>query len=73
MLPTIERMLLNKFRRGPPKKKKKKERKKGFFIFVVTRPYVILHCTYLRCDVNHHAAHGTILINFGSEKRFCIF
>ena len=24
-------------------------------------------------DVKHHAAHGTILINFGSEKRSYIF
>jgi len=30
MLPTIERMLLNKFRRGSPKKRKKKKEKKDF-------------------------------------------
>jgi hypothetical protein len=24
-------------------------------------------------DVKHHAAHGTILINFGSEKRSYVF
>jgi hypothetical protein len=41
-------------------------------IEVVTRPYVMSKISYFivrTFDVKHHAAHGTILINFGSEKR----
>jgi hypothetical protein len=41
-------------------------------IEVVTRPYVMSKISYFIVrifDVKHHAAHGTILINFGSEKR----
>ena len=43
---------------------------------LVTRPYVMSKISYFivrTFDVKHHAAHGTILINFGSEKRSYIF
>ena len=45
-------------------------------IEVVTRPYGLSKISYFivrTFDVKHHAAHGTILINFGSEKRSYIF
>ena len=47
-------------------------------IEVVTRPYVMSKISYFivrtgAFDVKHHAAHGTILINFNSEKRSYIF
>jgi hypothetical protein len=45
-------------------------------IEAVTRPYVMSKISYFivrTFDVKHHAAHGTILINFGSEKRSYIF
>ena len=45
-------------------------------IEVVTRPYVMSNISYFivrTFDVKHHAAHGTILINFGSEKRSYVF
>jgi hypothetical protein len=41
-------------------------------IEVVTRPYVMSKISYFivrTFDEKHHAAHGTILINFGSEKK----
>jgi hypothetical protein len=41
-------------------------------IEVVARPYVRSKISYFivrTFDVKHHAAHGTILINFDSEKR----
>ena len=47
-----------------------------FHIEVVTRPYVMSKMSYFivrTLDVKHHAAHGTILFNFGLEKRFYIF
>jgi hypothetical protein len=45
-------------------------------IEVVTRPYVMSKISYFivrTFDVKYHAAYGTILINFGSEKRSYIF
>jgi hypothetical protein len=45
-------------------------------IEVVTRPYVMSKISYFivrTFDVKHHAAHGTILINFDLEKRSYIF
>jgi hypothetical protein len=45
-------------------------------IEVVTRPDVMSKISYFivrTFDVKHHAAHGTVLINFGSEKRSYIF
>jgi hypothetical protein len=42
----------------------------------VRRSYVMSKISYFivrTFDVKHHAAHGTILINFGSEKRTYIF
>jgi hypothetical protein len=43
---------------------------------VTTRPYVTSKISYFNAhtfDVKHHATHGTILINFGSENRSYIF
>jgi hypothetical protein len=44
-------------------------REKRYLLSIVTNIYFIVR-TF---DVKHHAAHGTILINFGSEKRSYIF
>jgi hypothetical protein len=45
-------------------------------IEVVTRSYVMSTISYFivrTFDVKHHATHGTILINFGSEKILVLY
>ena len=45
-------------------------RERRYLLSIVTNISYFIVSTF---DVKHHAAHGTILINFGSEKRSYIF
>ena len=45
-------------------------REKKYLLSIVTNISYFIVRTF---DVKHHAAHGTTLINFGSEKRSYIF